>query len=158
MKITFDQVSSNYSYPLTTAEVRAALNVLSKDLTSNIRAIRFGCNQATTQEGRLVTRGSGYEIRINFCLDSNKSRMLSDSNSYLKYVIELGGKVDLESASITWPESSSKRYALFILFHELKHIEYNSNRENPRLTGKSSLSEESYCDEEALRLVEAYKF
>jgi hypothetical protein len=70
--------------------------IVAPSLLIAVASIRFGCNTKTTQEGRTVQRGNQYEIRINFFLKNNKSKLLSTERSYQRTVEGFGGKIDKE--------------------------------------------------------------
>jgi hypothetical protein len=111
-------------------------------------SIRFGCNHRTTQEGRLAKRGARYEIRINFCLRHGRSRLVSETEYWLKWVRMCGGRVSVEEKAVLWNETAAKRYAAFLLLHELAHIAYFLRHSGHDLVArKGGREEERFCDE-----------
>lgn len=152
MKIRFDQAGSA-SYPLDAKTAKQVVNRLAPpDVVEAIREIRFGCNRTTSQEARIVAKGSIFDIRINFCLVNGCSRALSSDKKWADPVVQLGGVIDASTNSVSWPGESAKRYALFLLIHELAHVIYARERGEARWsTPKSSTHEEAWCDEFALR-------
>jgi len=117
---------------------------------ARILAIRFGCNRRTTQEGRTIQRGARYEIRVNFCIKESSSPMLSSDVTYLGIIRDVGGVLDAERRLVRWPPLASKKYACFLLLHELGHIILCEERFGGRMVGHGSRGEESQCDEFAL--------
>jgi hypothetical protein len=83
MKIMYDNISSDYLYPLSKKDMGHIKGYFPTNTIEKIKVIRFGCNLNTTQEGRTVQRGNFYDIRINFCLRGLKSKLLSDQNDYI---------------------------------------------------------------------------
>jgi hypothetical protein len=63
MKISKDQVSDDYQYPLSKKELSKLKEIVDPAIISLIGAIRFGCNTKTTQEGRPE---SFFDIQISF--------------------------------------------------------------------------------------------
>jgi hypothetical protein len=120
---------------------------VSSELLAAVCSIRFGCNTKTTQEGRMVQRGKRYEIRVNFCLKNNQSRLLSRARSYKHTILEFGGHIDEETALITWSLENAKRYAFYLLLHEIAHVAYCEKFNEGRLEDHGSPAEESWCNE-----------
>jgi hypothetical protein len=150
-RLRFDVVAKGDRHPLTRDDVQHLLSRLYAEvpeIEGLVSALRFGCNFRTTQEGRLAQRGGQYEIRINFCLREGTSRIVSDTDSWLKWVKMCGGRPSLKDKIVRWDEGPAKRYAAFLLFHELAHIVYalrNSSFELGRWRG--SPEEERFCDQ-----------
>jgi hypothetical protein len=122
------------------------------EVVAAIREVRYGCNRTTTQEARIVERGTIFDIRINFFLDGQRSRLISSAKKWTRPVEELGGEIDYATKTVRWTDQSARRYSAFLLLHEIAHAIYMRKR---TLEGwgatKSSTEEEAWCDEFALR-------
>jgi hypothetical protein len=155
MKITYDNVSSGYLYPL---DSKTDLDVFRErvedKILSKILKIRFGCNWKTTQEARLIQRGKNFDIRINFCLKDDKSKILSDKKDWLRIIEKFGGVLDQSRNEVSWSMENAKRYSLFLLFHEVGHIEYCIKHLDGRISdNKGSSAEERWCEKYALDIM-----
>jgi hypothetical protein len=150
MKILYDTVSGEYIYPFSKKDLGKIKSVVSSDILLKIRSIRFGCNIKTTQEGRTVQHGKVFDIRINFCLNKMRSLILSSDQSYIKQIHAFGGVVDSSTGTITWKLPDAKRYTLYLLLHEIGHIVFSEKYTENTLKGRSSLSEEQWCDNYAV--------
>ncbi len=146
MKIQFDTVSKEYRYPLSQKDIKEVKKNIDSAIINKIKLLRFGCNTKTTQEGRTVKRGNSYDIRINFCLNQMKSYVLSENKEYIDVIKKFGGKINFATRTIEWSLLDSKRYALFILLHEIGHIVYCESYLGGKLSTKTSLKEENWCD------------
>ncbi|MEN6290765.1 MAG: hypothetical protein ABFD07_01955 [Methanobacterium sp.] len=153
MKIIYDKVSPEYSYPLSKDDVAKIKKFVKSENISKLRTIEFGCNTKTTQEGRTVQRGKYYDIRINFCLKNMSSLILSENKKYIDQIRLFAGSVDFESRLITWNMADAKRYALFLLLHEIGHIIYSERHSQNNLSGASSKHEEQWCDRYAMEKI-----
>jgi hypothetical protein len=151
MKIIFDKVSSEYLYPLSKEDIAQIKKVVSSEDIDRLRTIEFGCNMKTTQEGRTVQRGSFYDIRINFCLKNMTTLVLSEDKKYIDQIKSFAGYVDMKSRLITWKLDDAKRYALFLLLHEIGHVIYSEHQSQTRLCGPSSKAEEKWCEHYAMQ-------
>lgn len=149
MKVSYDKISPDYVYLLSRIDLAILSGIVSPSSLAVIMGIRFGCNTKTTQEGRIVQRGGRYEIRINFCLKNNRSRLLSAKKTYQRTIDYFGGKIDRETGLIVWSPESAKRYAFYLLFHEIAHAVYCEQFKGGKLEGHGSPTEESWCDEYA---------
>lgn len=149
MKVSYDKASQDYTYPVSRIDLGKLRGIVSPSLLAALTVIRFGCNTKTTQEGRTVQRGNQYEVRINFCLKSNRSRLLSTERSYQRTIEGFGGKIDKEAGLIAWSPGSAKLYAFYLLLHEIAHIAYCEQFKGGKLEGHGSPTEEAWCDEYA---------
>jgi hypothetical protein len=159
MRVSYDKVGSRYIYPLCEREVRVIMNHVPPIALDLITWIRFGCNLRTTQEGRVVKRGKFYEIKVNFCLwdreGDMQSRLLSAGRkSYLEQVRRYGGIPDAEMKAIKWDLANAKRYASFVLLHEVGHVIHGEKYLHGQMGRKrSSRREENWCDDFSAQLV-----
>ncbi|GBC59925.1 hypothetical protein DENIS_0867 [Desulfonema ishimotonii] len=153
MKICYDNVSSDYSYPVSKKDIGEIKKIILPEITDKIRVIRFGCNTKTTQEGRIVKQGRVYDIRINFCLNNNRSLILSDRKKYIKEIKQFGGSPDFKSGFITWKLNDAKRYSFYILFHEIGHIAFCEKYLNGNQGTKNSSAEEQWCNNFSMKLI-----
>ena len=149
MKVSYDKISKDYSYPISRTDLDKLHGVVTPSLLAAVSVIRFGCNTKTTQEGRTVQRGNQYEIRINFCLRINRSRLLSSEKTYERTIQSFGGQIDKGANLITWPTGGAKRYAYYLLLHEVAHVAYCERFKEGRLEGHGSPTEEAWCDKYA---------
>ena len=156
MRIVYSKVSPEYVYPLSRDDVNKVKGIVSAGDLAKLRTIEFGCNRRTTQEGRIVQRGRFYEIRINFCLNNCTSLILSDDRPYIEQIERWGGLVDRRTRLITWKFADARRYALFLLFHEIGHLVYAEQHLAGTLEGRTSKSEEMWCDTYAMKKTREY--
>ncbi len=154
MKIIYNKVSAEYLYPLSKSEAAKVKNVVSIEDINKIRLIEFGCNTRTTQEGRTVQKGNYYDIRINFCLKNYSSLILTDEKEYINQIQRFSGIVDKKTRLIKWKLADAKRYAIFLLFHEIGHVVYSEHYSNNKLIGSSSKAEEQWCDSYAMQKIQ----
>lgn len=154
MKVIYDRVSSDYLYPLSKEDIAQLKKIVSEDDLAKLRTLEFGCNTKTTQEGRTVRRGRFYDIRINFCMKNFSTLILSDDKKYIEQIKSFSGNFDLKSRLITWKLADAKRYALFILLHEIGHIHYSENYSQSKLSGPPSKAEEQWCDRYAMEKIQ----
>jgi len=151
MKIEYDKLIGAYSYPISSADLKKVLteHVPSEILAKLVR-VHFGCNQDTTQEARVVcrsnVRGHSYEIRINFCLKDGKTKFLTEKRDWPKIVESFGGIIDKSAKTVSWTPIDARKYATFLIFHEIAHIEYAQRHGCGIINGKTSASEESWCE------------
>jgi hypothetical protein len=154
MKIIYDQVSSDYLYPLSKDDIAQIKEVVPSEDFAKLRTIRFGCNTKTTQEGRTVFRGNFYDIRINFCLRNLSSLLLSDDKKYLDQIKSFAANVNQKTRLIKWKLADAKRYAFFLLLHEVGHIVYSEHHSQSEFSGPSSKAEEQWCDSYAMNKIQ----
>lgn len=152
MKIKYDSVSKDYLYPLgDKKDINSFLKIVPDHIFERIIKIRFGCNWKTTQEARVVQRGKNFDIRINFCLKENRTPVLSNRDDWIKTVKKFGGIIDKERNEVVWSINSAKRYSLFLIMHEVGHIEYCVRNHNGRISDKKgSHLEDQWCESYAL--------
>ena len=153
MKVIYNQVSSEYLYPLSKGDISQIKKVVASEDLDKLRTVEFGCNTKTTQEGRTVQRGRFYYIRINFCLKKLSTLILSEDKKYLDQIKNFGGCVDQKSNLITWRLSDAKRYGLFLLLHEIGHVIYSEYHSQSKLKGPPSKAEEQWCDRYAMEKI-----
>jgi hypothetical protein len=150
MKISYDKIPSGHLHPLAREGVEKIRDALSSEVVHVIREIRFAYNGKTTQEARVVKRGKLYEIRLNFCLTDTggclRSRMLSDEEGYLDEIRKHGGRPDPSTKVIDWDMEHAKRYACYVLLHEIGHVIYLERYAGSRPVGKAQAREEKWCD------------
>jgi len=147
MKIEFEKISEPYCYPVSASDVKRILTeTVSAEILSKIAKLHFGCNQQTTQEARIVGRGSNFEVRINFCPKDGKSKLLSEKQDWCGIVELCGGIIDKPLQRVTWKPATAKKYTAFLIAHEVAHIPYAEQNGRSGLSGKSSASEEAWCE------------
>lgn len=149
MKIMYDNVSSDYSYPLSRRDVTKILKHLPRCIVEKIDGIRFGCNTRTTQEGRVVQRGDLYELRINICLRGNRTILPSRRKDYLAQLQSFGAAVDPQVGIAAWDLLDAKRYATYILLHEVGHIQFCETHLSGEMGYMNPRTEERWCDDYA---------
>jgi hypothetical protein len=155
VKIGYDKLAPPRVHPLSKGAVRALLAGLppeAREAVEHLRAIRFGWNQRTTQEGQVAQReDDAFEIRINFTVANGESRLIRDDPPWLKAVRRCGGTPDLRTGIVTWPDGAAARYTAFVLLHELAHIVYALRHHGGVIEGEHSPgAEELWCDAWAL--------
>ena len=147
MRISFGHVTGSKSYPLTRDEIRSVVTMLADDVAIAIVEIRYICSMHGYQLGRVVSRASGATITINFCTSGGVSQLLSRRRRYLDEIHACGGVVNLESGDVLWPSDSAKKYAVYVLAHEIGHLAYAKKYGNNRLDGRhKGGGEEKWCD------------
>ena len=160
MKIEFEKITAPYCYPVSSADAKQILNeCIPTEILPKIIRLHFGCNQQTTQEARIVGRGSSFEVRINFCPKDGKTKLLSEKRDWSSIVELCGGSIDRVAQLVAWKPDSARTYAAFLIAHEIAHIAYAERNGSSKFNGsKSSASEEAWCDsfaKEALRKLKA---
>lgn len=152
MRVTFDKLSEGRSFPLSRSSAKRVVDSLvPSDLRPRFTKIHFGCNRATTQEARLAGRGHTYEIRVNFWLEGEKSRVVSRSPEWVGPVCAAGGEIDPQFEHVTWPGRSAQRYTAFLLAHEIAHAVYAQEHGLTVLGARAGgPTEESWCDRWAI--------
>jgi len=158
MRIIYDSVSAEYTYPLSKADVGRVKNHVPSDIWDAILYIRFGFSANSTHAGRMVKRGKSYRIRVNFCLKRSEGRLQSPvvcrQKRYVEGVKRYGGKPDLATRTIDWDLKSAKRYALDVLLHEIGHVVYAEKGLPGSRSARPSSSEEDWCDEYSVKLMQ----
>ncbi len=157
MRLTYARLPAERRHPLGRDAVRRLLAETAPEapaLLSRVRAIHFGWNGRTTQEGRIVQHGAFFEIRINFTVEGERSRLLRSDARWLRGVTRCGGFASAESGWVSWPAGSAEQYCSFLILHELAHAVYAQSRTHGAIVGWGGASqEESFCDEWALSRV-----
>ena len=154
MKIEFEKVIPPYSFPVSAAEVKAIVSqCIPPEILPRIRKIHFGCNQQTTQEARIVGRGSSFEVRINFCLKEGMTKLLSEKQEWGGLVELCGGIIDKQCRAVTWESDAARLYTGFLIAHEVAHVAYADQNGQSCFGGKSSASEEVWCESFAKDIV-----
>lgn len=154
MKIEFEKITSPYYFPVSAADVKEIVSqYIPPEILPRVRKIHFGCNQQTTQEARIVGRGSSLEIRINFCLKEGKTKLLSEKREWCDLVEFCGGKIDKQCRTVAWKPDTARAYTGFLLAHEIAHVAYAERNGQSGFSGKSSASEEAWCESFAKDIV-----
>ena len=148
MKIIYDNVSPDFSFPLSRKDIRVLKEILPLGIYEKINVLEFGCNRKTTQLGRTVQLANGvYNIRVNFCLKNFTSIVLSEGHYYIEPVEQCGGVIDLTTRLVQWTSLSAKKFGFFILLHEIGHICYAEHiLERQSWEKKAGGNEEKWCD------------
>ena len=147
MKIEFEKITPPYSFPVSASNVKEIVSrCIPTEFLPRVRKIHFGCNQQTTQEARIVGRGNSFEIRINFCPKEGKTKLLSEKREWCDLVELCGGEIDKQSRAVTWKPDAARNYTGFLIAHEVAHIAYAERNGQNGFGGKSSASEESWCE------------
>ena len=156
MRIVFDRLGESRRFPLNQKEVKVLLGEAAKEVPElgSLRLLRVGWNGTTTQEASIIRRGRSLEIRINFSIEGDTSRVLSRKPRWLRAVRACGGVPDLIDGQIQWPESSAKSYFAFLLLHEVAHLVADRRDTGVRRERGRAQAEENFCDEWALRAVD----
>jgi len=160
MKILYDGVSSEYRFPLSKGDIGKVRNYIPSEIWNAIRYTRFGFSAKSSRAGRTVKRGRFYSIRVNFCLKQVKgnleSPILFDDKRYIENLKKYGGKPNLTTSTVDWQIQDAKRYAFYILLHEIGHIVYAEEG----LPGGTSRGwrrgcpkEEEWCDNYSAQLM-----
>jgi hypothetical protein len=101
-----------------------------------------------------MQRGRFFDIRVNFTVEGERSRVISHLKRWVQPVTYCGGILALESGQVSWPMGAAERYCSFLVLHELAHIVYAQRRTEGEFAGRrTTLPEESFCDEWALARV-----
>lgn len=148
MQLEFDKITAPYCYPLSASDVKQVLaECVPAEMMPRLAKLHFGCNQQTTQEARIITRGNKIDVRINFCPKDGKTRLLSEKREWREIIKFCGGSIDKKDDSVLWTAEAAKRYAIFLIAHEIAHIIYAARNGSNRFTdSKSSATEETWCD------------
>jgi hypothetical protein len=160
MKILHDSVSSEYRFPLSKRDIGKIKGYIPSDIWNAILYMRFGLSKKTSRAGRMVKRGRFYSIRMNFCLKqiqgNLQSHILFDDKRYIENIKRYGGKPNLKTRTIGWNLQDAKRYALYILLHEIGHAVYTERDLPGSISGgyrKGFPEEEEWCDNYSAQLV-----
>jgi hypothetical protein len=98
----------------------------------------------------MVKRGKSYRIRVNFCPKSVEGRLESPlvcrQKHYIEGVERCGAKLDPATRTIVWDVESAKRYALYVLLHEIGHVAYAEKDLSASGVARSTSKEEDWCD------------
>jgi len=159
VRIIYDSVSPEYIHLLSKADVSRIRNHVPSDIWERILYIRFGFSGNSTHAGRMVCRGSrSYRIRVNFCPKRVEGRLQSPvvcrQKGYLDGVRRCGGKPDLATKTIDWDLENAKRYAFYVLLHEIGHVVYAEKDLPGSGTFRPSPKEEDWCDNYSTRLMQ----
>ena len=160
MKILYDSVNSDYGFPLTKKDVGKLKSYIPPDIWRAVLYIRFGLSAKTSRIGRMVKRGRHYSIRVNFCLNKVKGHLQSplafDEKRYIENIRNCGGKPNLTTRTIDWSLEDAKRYAYYILLHEIGHIIYTEKGLPGAVSSgyrRGFPKEEEWCDNYSMRLI-----
>ena len=136
MKIEFDNIAAPYFFPLSAADVKQIIaECVPPDILRKLAKVHFGCNQQTTQEGRIVGRGSKFDVRINFCSKDGKTKLLTEKREWCNLVEYCGGIIDKKDQFVLWTREAAKKYATFLIVHELAHIVYSQRHGFAKFNG-----------------------
>jgi len=128
------------------------MRCIDPQIKQRISTLRFRHNAQTTQEGTTRRIGDSYEVTVNFCLKNYRSRILNVKNKkYLNEKKRFGGSIDLENREVRWSPSNAKRYATFLLLHEIGHVAYYEKYLDLRTDNGSTKKEEDWCDTFSVR-------
>lgn len=157
MRIVYDSVGSDYVYPLTKVDVARVRDHVPSEIWEAIQYIRFGFSGKSTHAGRTFRRGTSTRIRVNFCVKKVgtdlQSPIVCTDGRYLEGVRRCGGRPDLNTGTITWDAASAKRYALYVLLHEIGHVIYAERGLAGSQSARSTAREEDWCDGYSARLI-----
>ncbi len=155
MKIEFDKVTRPYRYPLSAKDVKRILvECVPPEILPKLTRLHFGCNQETTQEARIAGRGNKFDVRINFCPKDGKPKLLTKKRVWCHLIEHVGGSIDKKGQFVLWTDEAAKKYAAFLIVHEVAHIVYAHEHGFAKLNGpKSSSAEESWCDAYAKSII-----
>ena len=133
---------------MSAADVKRMLSeCVPAEILPKLAKLHFGCNQQTTQEARIVGRGSNFDVRINFCPRDGKTKLLSERREWCEIVELCGGSIDRKGQSVTWTPDAARKYVAFLVTHEVAHIAYAERNGFDKVKGpRSSTSEEAWCD------------
>lgn len=128
-----------------------------------IHRVRFGCSRKSPLEGRTLKRGASYDIRVNFCVRRVgmhlESLLLSDRSRYVEEVERYGGRLDLTRKTVMWDLKSAKRYAYYVILHEIAHVAYALTFPYSNMSPWRSVpGEEDWCDDYSAHLTQKIRF
>ncbi len=148
MKIEFDNIVPPYFFPLSATDVKQIFaECVPREILPKLAKVHFGCNQQTTQEARIVGRGSKFDVRINFCPKDGKTKLLTEKREWRNLGEYYGGIIDKKGQFVLWTREAAKKYATFLILHEVAHIVYAQRHGFAKLNRpKSSPTEESWRD------------
>jgi hypothetical protein len=157
MEILYNRIAGPHRYPMARVDVERAVELLYPSVRGRLAAIRFICSNNSTRLARLVTRKSGSTITINFCTQDDVSRLASNRNDYLRQIRACGGEPSVEEGKIRWSPESARRFAVFLLSHEVGHLLFAERMgEDVGRRDRGSAAEEAWCDSFALESVRQY--
>jgi hypothetical protein len=154
VRITYDRLPEGRRHPLGRDACRDRLAALARDPAvplDRIKAFHFGWNARTTQEGCVVQRDDHFDIRINFTIMGEHSRILEYEPRWLGPATKCGGVVLSHEDRVHWPPGAAERYCWFLVLHELAHLVYANKHTGGNFEGRGGASaEETFCDQWAL--------
>lgn len=157
MKIIYDSVSSEYVYPLTKADVTRVRDHVPTEIWEAIQCVRFGCSRNSTHTGRMRRHGGSYRIKVNFCLKKVNGQLQSPlacgKRNFVENVKRYGGEPDLGPRIITWDFESARRYAMYVLLHEIGHVVHAESNLPGNASRRQTSQEEDWCDSYSARLL-----
>ena len=159
MRISYDSVSSEYLYPLSRRDVARIAEHIPQEIWGAIRRIRFGCSRKSPLEGRTLKRGTSYDIRVNFCVrrvgKDLESLLLSERSRYVEEIEKYGGTPDLTRKTVAWDLKGAKRYAYYVILHEIAHVAYALTFPQSSMSPWRSVpGEEDWCDNYSAHLTQ----
>jgi hypothetical protein len=148
MKIEFDKIAPPYRFPLSATNVKKILaECVPPEILPKLARVHFGCNQQTAQEARIVGRGTKFDVRINFCPKEGRTKLLTENREWCNLVEYVGGSIDKKGQFVLWTHEAAKKYAAFLIVHEVAHIVYAQRHGFAKLNGpKTFPAEESWCN------------
>src|SRR5262249_17908909 len=75
-----------------------------------------------------------------------RSRLRSEVTDYLGVIQTLGGDIDRDNKRIVWTKATAGKYALWLILHEIGHIAYADRNSCGEFRGRTSTTEESFCN------------
>lgn len=107
----------------------------------------------TAVRGLTAFRRKGVIIRINFWTWRRRTPIASHWPTELPFIRSLGGTIDAESGMVIWTGDSARRFALFILLHEISHLMFKLSYPRAGVMSGGNPFEETWCDEKAKELL-----
>jgi len=151
MKVIFDRLPPGHVFPLSKKQIVMAIDDACAQeavARNDIRMVRWGCNERTTQEASIIQRGDQYDIRVNLTILDGCTRVVAVLPRWLGQIKTFGGEIDFAANRVKWRPGGVHRYARFLLYHEIAHIVFNRRLgRRGMVVTRNSYVEERFCDE-----------
>lgn len=153
MHIRYIKPPDGVRHALDREDVRRLGEVLPADIIRRIKLIQVYYNGRSKRQGQVSFIGSRIIVRINFSPKDGRSSLKHLPAKDLRFIEQLGATLNRDSCHVVWRGESARRYALFILLHELSHALFKDVFPLAAENQHGSCFEESWCDAKAMELL-----
>lgn len=154
MKVYYRDVPEDVQHALSRRDIERLHEVVPEDILRRIIELHVYYNTRTAVRGLIAFRRKGIIIRINFWTWRRRTRIDSHWPEELPFIRSLGGSIDRENGVVVWTGDSARRFALFILLHEISHLLFKLSHPHAGAMQGGNRYEEAWCDEKAKELLQ----